>query len=789
MNPEITKIIEQYLSGELSADDTKAFEERLSQNKELQEELNFQKSIHEAAKRSALRTEVQSVAKNYHFLKKLKWGSFGLGILIVAATSTIYLSSTKSTKESKQEFKLEAVNELTEKLEKQGPIDNLKSEFFAWNANDTAFLSKEGVLVSVPTNAFLLNGKPYQAPAILQWQEALDGAAIVKAGLSTTSDGKLLETQGMFSFSAKTPEGKQLTINPKVGVYVQVPVDEYKEGMKLFDGEKDSSGMVNWIKPRELDKIPIPVSMNKLDFYPTEYEPKLNELKATKDKKYRDSLYLSFEENHTKPKVEEKVKNETVAVSMPIFDIPQRKITVEEMYLIYEKVVPINYSMSFEEAFIICNENKFVSQDLINFPVEFFLNDDYGRLILYSKAMKSELLEKYLRKNGYAIDRWNPELNKSKSKDSKASAAMDSLASESIGYIPPSSVLAFWKPNFNNSILATREFEARMKEIHKTCDKSLLDLYVKNIKKPLYEIDQRAVEKGYSQFKGFANQRVGSLNANSPHLNGLQDFYKKAIQHLKQQEKTLREKENDKRISWDGEVNGERQKEKVRTAKREAEVFNEEYTLNHKNVRKQLGRVLGARIYGNNPICNIDRFVMQTTIARKTGEFYDQVTGKTARIQYNEFSFTVSDNTKYKQLYAYLFPHELNSYHRINGKNGKFSFPLNESILYDLAIIGITEDGYSYVERLTLKGGELGELQLNSVSEKKLDASIHSLNKKRGVLVFSVKEELRWLVKEQKNYVEQKRRSDDAKFRNEIRPKVFPCAFISGELADTTGYF
>jgi mono/diheme cytochrome c family protein len=765
MNPEITKIIEQYLSGELSANDTKAFEERLSQNKELQDELNLQKSIHEAAKRSALRTEVQSVSKNYHFLKKLKWGGIGLGILLAVAATTIYLSTSNSASKS---FSLNAASELTEQLKKNAPINNLNSEFFAWNANDTAFLSKEGVLVSVPDNAFLLNGKPYRESAVLQWQEALDGATIVKSGLSTTSDGKLLETQGMFSFSAKTPDGKQLTINPKVGVYVQVPVDEFKEGMKLFDGEKDASGMINWVKPRELEKIPLSVSMSDLDFYPSEYEPKLNELKARKDKKYRDSLYLSFEESvqaipqQPSPKVNGKALFMAKCITCHMVDkdgtAPKLRNVRKKWSHAGAKPESIyTWVRDWEKAVI---------------------EDNYAREVSKWSPTASiklpELSDEQIDAIFDYVDSSNP---------NESFVSLDAISSFS--HIPPSSVLAFWKPKFNNTILATREFEARMKEVHNTCDKSVLDIYVKNLDKPMHELDKRIAEKGYSQFNEFANQRVGGLNSNSSHLKGLEQFYNKAVEQLKQQEATLRNKENNRRENWGKSVNSERQKEVVRSSKREAEVFNQEYTLNHKNVRKQLGRVLGATIYGNSPICNIDRFVMQTTLARKTGEYYDPVTGKTARIQYNEFSFEVADNTKYKQLYAYLFPHELNSYHRLNGKDGKFSFPLNEAILYDLAIVGISEDGYSYLQRITLKGGELGELQLDRVSENKIDASIRQLNEQRGVKTFDVKQELNWLKKEQKNYVEMKKRKLDREFRDELRSKIFPCA--SEELvADST---
>lgn len=894
MNPEITKLIEQYLAGELSAEDKAVFEDRLAKNEKLQEEVEFQRTIHEAAKRSAIRQEVVNASKSFHFGQNLKWGGLGLGIIAVLSLSVWVATQIVGIK---KEIPLEDLKELTATLAESSPIDLLPSEFFSWAGQDTAMLSKEGVLISIPNNAFLLNGQPYTDQAIVQWQEALDGTSIVKSGLSTTSDGRLLETQGMFSFSATTPEGKQLTINPKVGIYVQVPVDEYKEGMMLFDGQKDNNGMINWVKPKALEKIPVPVPMDQLDFYPPGYEDKLNELKARKDKKYRDSLYLSFEEEgYPQEETEDKLENRQQPV------VPGRKITEEEMIWINDgKKKSIDYNMTFYEAFVISYSKQTHSIDLKGFS-DYFLNTKQGNKILIREAKKDKNLKSFLTnikfnfneneslkednwkdkiqwsfsveylpnneaniigkatlKDGWHIfsvdhdptkadntglptsfilpsiydvqpgaqlvDGKKPKVQKDElgtsvyfeeeaifkqriklftkspieykfqysfqicdkdgcifPPDQTATVWLNSEVSEAAAagiaepsYIPPSSVLGFWNKKFNHTILATREFEKRMKSVHKTCDKKVLAVYTQNLSSSLSELDRKVVAMGHPEFEQFAAENVGALNPNDPHIKGLQSFYEKAISALKDEEKRNREKEQKRRNNWDQDVSNERSKEISRTAERDTKVFVEEYNFNHKNVRKQLGRTLGAKIYGTRPVSNIDKFVLETTLARKTGEFYDEETGKTARIQYNDFSFTVSNASEYKQVFAYLFPDQLNSYHRLNGQNGFFNFPLNDGIIYDLAIVGISEEGYSYSQRLTVKGGNLGELQLDRISDTKLDASIKLLNSKRGVGSFSVQDELKWLIKEQKNYVEQRKRANEQIFRSKVRQVVYPC--------------
>lgn len=933
MNPEITKLIEQYLAGELSAEDKAVFEDRLAKNEKLQEEVEFQRTILEAAKRSAIRQEVVKASKSFHFGQNLKWGGFGLGIIAVLSLSVWASTQIAGLK---KEIPLEDLKELTASLTESSPIDLLPSEFFSWEGQDTAMMSKEGVLISIPNNAFLLNGQPYTDQAVVQWQEALDGSSIVKSGLSTSSDGKLLETQGMFSFSATTPEGKQLTINPKVGIYVQVPVEEYKEGMMLFDGQKDKNGLINWVKPKALEKIPVPVPMDQLDFYPPGYEDKLNELKARKDKKYRDSLYLSFEtsfENDYQTIDEGKPENKNIPVSQKIESIvdieaqfpggpsainnyinkniryPQEAISKNITGRVYLSIdisaegkilnsqieksvhslldsealrlvknmpnwipaedngkkvasntrIPIDFSIDGRKNSEIKknNSNKDKSwKDKIqwSFSVEYLPNNEaniIGKATLKdgwhifsvdhdpTKADNTGLPTSFILPSIYdvqpsaqLIDGKKPKIQKDElgtsvyfekeaifkqrvklftkspieykfqysfqicdkdgcifPPDQTATVWLNSEISKATAvgiaepsYIPPSSVLGYWNKKFNNTILATREFEKRMKSVHKTCDKKVLEVYTQNLSSSLSELDGKVIAMGHPEFEQFAAENVGALNPNDPHIKGLQSFYEKAISALKDEEKRNREKEQKRRNNWDQDVSSERSKEISRTTERDTKVFVEEYNFNHKNVRKQLGRTLGAKIYGTRPVSNIDKFVLETTLARKTGEFYDEETDKTARIQYNDFSFTVSNSKEYKQVFVYLFPDQLNSYHRLNGQNGSFNFPLNDGIIYDLAIVGISEEGYSYSQRLTVKGGNLGELKLDRISETKLDSSIKLLNSKRGVGSFSVQDELKWLIKEQKNYVEQRKRANEQIFRSKVRQVVYPC-YSDGTIA------
>lgn len=777
MNPEITKIIEQYLANELSHSDKIAFEKKLAESKSLQDEVIRQQNIHAAAKRASKRTEIQQIGKSYHFFKKVL--TTGIVVAVIVGVSSLGYLAYKMTSNSESEFQQsEEVKALIEKLKKESPIDELASEFFFWEGKDSVILSDEGVLLSVPENAFLLKGKPYNEKAVIQWQEAMDPATIVKSGLSTMAGDRLLETQGMFGVQAYTKDGQKLDVNPKVGVYVQVPVDQYKSGMQLFKGEKGKDGIIDWKNPKPLQKIPVPIDMKELDFYPKGYEAVLDEMKKSKKKAYRDSLYLSFDEA---------VDAVVVASdSTVVMEIPSNK---------KEALVPVHSNSNgkalFQAKCATCHQPH---------------KDGTGPKLYQVRSKweaggaKSGSVYKWVQnwEEAYSSDlyankvaQWSPstmqQFPELKKEDIDAIFDYIDGMENTSQFISPTKVMAFWKPQFNKTLLATREFERRMQSIHTTCDNKVLDLYTSNLSKSMQEIDEMAVSMGYPVFADFAKEQIGALNPNSPHLKGLKSFYEREIKKLKRIVEANAKYDQKKKERWDKEVQKERDRERNRTQNRNWKNFEEEYTYNLDNVYKQLGKekkknafrqftkTIGFTVFRGGAY-NIDKYVYDATVKRQSTTITDPITGKKAQLTYNPFSFDVKESNKYGRLYAYLFPSQLNSYQRIDGTKGKFNYPLNGDIAYDLAIVGISDQGYFYHEVRGVQKGNLGSLSLTTITEKEFNQKITSLNESRGIIKpMGISSELYWLVKEQKNYKEEKRRKETAEFRNKIKKVIFPC--------------
>ncbi|HLP14484.1 MAG TPA: cytochrome c [Flavobacteriales bacterium] len=300
MRNELTNIerIERYLRNELSPTEHAAFESELKTNSKLGEEVRLQKDILKGIESIALKSMAKKAYKKYTLGKGFKkWGLIGGGTLLVFAASYFalnYFNSSALDNKPEVTYELPELNENGEKV--WADADKyLPYQKFTLNAQqDTVIETQDGIVMAVPANCFLgPDGKPVQGEITLEVKEAIEANDILKAGLNTKSGDKLLETGGMFYVNARQND-KSLTIDPAKGVYTQIPTDEIKPGMQLFEGKRMGDGTIDWVAPKPMEKFLVPVDIGSLNFYPPNYEDTLASLKGKKDKMYKDSLYYSY---------------------------------------------------------------------------------------------------------------------------------------------------------------------------------------------------------------------------------------------------------------------------------------------------------------------------------------------------------------------------------------------------------------------------------------------------------------------------------------------------------------
>lgn len=116
--------------------------------------------------------------------------------------------------------------------------------------------------------------------------------------------------------------------------------------------------------------------------------------------------------------------------------------------------------------------------------------------------------------------------------------------------INPASIKVIKGEKFANSYIATREFEQRMRRIHRTCEQAVLDIYIEYIDKNLWEADKRAYEylkainhHEAENFLQFYEQKLGKVKDADNSTKKLAAYYKKQLQKVEDNLKELKEKE------------------------------------------------------------------------------------------------------------------------------------------------------------------------------------------------------------------------------------------------------
>ncbi len=104
--------------------------------------------------------------------------------------------------------------------------------------------------------------------------------------------------------------------------------------------------------------------------------------------------------------------------------------------------------------------------------------------------------------------------------------------------IDPAIIKVIKSDKYQNTFIATREFEARLKVIFKTCNNSVLETYIRNLDKNLYEVDKLAAdllgENQYSQtFINFSEQRLTKVKEANKYAQILKGFYEKQLAKVK----------------------------------------------------------------------------------------------------------------------------------------------------------------------------------------------------------------------------------------------------------------
>ncbi len=116
---------------------------------------------------------------------------------------------------------------------------------------DTILIGKAGTVIIIEKNTFVdQNGNQPNGQIKIEFKECLDKLDMILGNLTTTSNGKFLESGGMIYINA-TSANQQLAISDNKTINVEINADIVFSDMQLFEGIFENN-IINWINPSPL---------------------------------------------------------------------------------------------------------------------------------------------------------------------------------------------------------------------------------------------------------------------------------------------------------------------------------------------------------------------------------------------------------------------------------------------------------------------------------------------------------------------------------------------------------
>lgn len=360
--------------------------------------------------------------------------------------------------------------------------------------------------------------------------------------------------------------------------------------------------------------------------------------------------------------------------------------------------------------------------------------------------------------------------------------------------INPAKIKTIWSDEFNNTLIATREFEERLKTIFGTCNDAVLDLYINNMNLNLYEIDEMAAAmtsgESKSKFLEFAARKDGKVEIDDKRVKKLQKHYERKQKLIAEAIAKTNQKFDKEQKKLDGEVQKERREHTQAEVERKSDNFVQEFNLNLKDAYRQLGMKKPERLDAEGIYRltlktggwkNVDAYVMESVANRETLDYTDPITGKKAVIKYEPISVSIADEEKYDRVLVYILPDQLNSFMRMKKDAGKYNEKLNELMsnrLICLAYIG--EQAYFYsVYKAQPK--DYNNIELEAISPTELKQQLYRTNNKQRK---SMLKEIEYQMMEVEESKRQEFLTNRRQFRMEIEHAIFPCSWLYDEVSE-----
>ena len=551
--------IDNYLSNNMSADELSAFKNQLTKNPELQQMVENQKLMIQAQQRKILRSEIVAIANGGGF----SYGNVLGGIVVaVALTAAVWFGTrpevvNKIINTTELAIELDTISDeavSTSNVEKLSYAEDTEcgghktwvapdSQIFPINPSKGATIEgKQGMLIIVPKDAFIDDkGILIKTPVELELVEALTLEDMVLYDLATLSDGKLLESGGMFYINP-TSNGENVNINPQRPFYIEIPTNEVKPGMMAFKGEVAEDGTLNWIEPKPLKKFLARIDLNNLDFLPEGFDGGVEDgLPFKRHKKISenliDSLYYSLTdiEEVNEVKLSGKTKGES---SWSGNALPKGNVTVTGKINLLGKGIATVYLGNENGSSVVksTSDGNYIFSKIPADAYRLNVVTSYVNLgkVNYEVVYSADVTVK----NQGVVQLKDIVLNEGVGNsdilsNSQADLSLiDNKNRNEVCGVDPLTIKAIRTSNFANTYVATSEFEERLRVLHKLDNgQELLDVYLSRLGEDMYISDSIVMTKVQGDYKtvfnNYYNEKLTNLKDAEIHQEQMSAYYNK----------------------------------------------------------------------------------------------------------------------------------------------------------------------------------------------------------------------------------------------------------------------
>lgn len=173
-------------------------------------------------------------------------------------------------------------------------------EFVIDTEQDTVIFGKSGTLLAIEAGTFTdESGNPLKGNLTLNLKEALSLSEMLENKLTTqTQDGQILQSGGMFEFTAKSD--KKGKINISKPIHAEVPTQQKIGDMSVYEGiQVSENAPVQWKKEKELENWLTEIPLERLDFFP----PNPTSIATIQTNNFSKSIFRFVQDAEEEPKV------------------------------------------------------------------------------------------------------------------------------------------------------------------------------------------------------------------------------------------------------------------------------------------------------------------------------------------------------------------------------------------------------------------------------------------------------------------------------------------------------